>query len=321
MLGGPYRLKAAEGRDVKLEELIGLIREEPWQFYVEAEGEGVRAYAWDRSCAYGFINPLGLSEPPCGQAVLIRGARLEFVSLGPWPAGRHEPRAIAEELLRLAGTLKDKVALAFSGGLDSSALAAAFRGAILINVSREGSADRENARNAARLMGVEVEFVEPDASALGIAARLYHSPMDMALFSGFYAVSRRASELGARRVMAGQMADELFGGYRRHQAIPLESLADELNRDFVRGRAGLMRDARAVLEGGCEALFPYAAGLVPGTAMSLAPELRVNKRALREAAVALGLPEEIAKRKKKAFQYGSGIERLVKSYLRGLTGT
>lgn len=321
VLGGPALLKRLEGAEAGLSEVIGAAKEEPWQFYLEAGGEGVEVYAWDRSCAYGYVNPLGLSEPLCGQAVVVRRDGIELVDLGPWPRGEPTPRALADELLRLSATLKEKAAVAFSGGLDSSILARAFEGAVLINASFEGTVDRENAREAARALGAQVDFVEPSEDHLRAALSLYVSPMDASLFAGFLAVSRRAHELGLRYVIAGQMADELFGGYAKYRSIPLDSLPEVLNRDFLRGRLGLMRDSRAMAEGGCEALFPYAAGLVPGIAMGMEPALRVNKEALRAAARMLGLPEEIEKRKKKAFQYGSGIERALRGYLRRLTGT
>lgn len=220
-----------------------------------------------------------------------------------------------------------KVAVAFSGGLDSSILATcAKRNAEVVACcgAALGSIDDRKAVRAANLIGVqllvsrltlELVFREVEALKLPFPA----SPMDESLWCLYSVVSRRAADAGARVILLGQMADELFGGYSKYETALEREGAEAaqmlMERDVqeypTRGR---VRDV-----GACSAWLspklPFEDEDVKafGESFPLSFKIRdgVRKAVLRRAAVLLGVPEELTLASKKAAQYSSGIQRLL----------
>ena len=226
---------------------------------------------------------------------------------------------------RVAG--KRRVAVAFSGGLDSSIVAhcaAAHCKVIACSVSAEGSVDSKVPRDTASTLGLEFAGMRVDDKRLksemrGIDLPFEPSPMDRSLWCIYSMTAKLAAESGAEFVMLGQLADELFGGYAKYEAalrrggsVGAESLMSEdvaqcAVRGFVRDEAACRR--------WCEPRFPFAEREVAtfGEGLPVAFKIRdgVRKAVLREAALALGLPAEIARRPKKAAQYSSGVMKLL----------
>ncbi|MDD1659054.1 MAG: asparagine synthase C-terminal domain-containing protein, partial [Methanomicrobiales archaeon] len=134
------------------------------------------------------------------------------------------------------------------------------------------------------------------------------TPLDVAVATSLFFVARWAGEKGHRRILVGQGADELFGGYARHRTAT--HLPRMLARDFASLRHQALRDqAVARLHGTCFSL-PYLDLRVVRAARSLPAERLVSadtgKVPLREVAAGI-LPADIASAPKKAMQYGSGI--------------
>ncbi len=91
--------------------------------------------------------------------------------------------------------------------------------------------------------------------------------------------------------MAGQGADEIFGGYNRHLEMAkadINSLKSRLLEELPRLEAGLRRDELAISRGGCEPFFPYADFSLARFAFSLPPSFLIShgerKVVLRELA-------------------------------------
>jgi len=226
---------------------------------------------------------------------------------------------------RVAG--KKRVAVAFSGGLDSSIVAhcaAAHCRVIACSVSAEGSLDSRIARDTASTLGLEFAEARADERKLGTEVRdidlpFEPSPMDKSLWCIYSIAAKLAAESGAEVVMLGQLADELFGGYAKYETalrrggqagagrLMSEDLAQCAARGFVRDEAACRR--------WCEPRFPFAerelAKFGEGLPVSFKVRDGVRKAVLREAALALGLPGEIARRPKKAAQYSSGVMKLL----------
>ncbi len=221
-----------------------------------------------------------------------------------------------------------RVAVAFSGGLDSLTLVACARkkvGVVPCAAFAKGSVDATRATLAAEALGVELVATELTDESVHEELRSLSLPfeptlMDRSLWSLYSIVSRSALGAGAQRIILGQLADELFGGYAKYQSA-LESgteaeaqrLMDADVADY--GKRGRLRDVSACARW-LEPKFPYEADEVKQLGLSLPVSFKirggVRKAVLREAAIILGVPEGLARVPKKAAQYSSGIQKIVR---------
>ncbi|MDG6925189.1 MAG: hypothetical protein JRN09_01415 [Nitrososphaerota archaeon] len=222
-----------------------------------------------------------------------------------------------------------RVAVSFSGGLDSSliALIAARRTeVVLCSAYAAGSRDQSHARSAADSLGLELVAVEVDSAAVARELRemslpFAATPMDKALWCIYSASARASAESGAELIMLGQLADELFGGYMKYARAAAESknsAVEMMRLDVVEsGQRAFVRDEQACARF-TEARFPFADSSLASFALGMPLELKVvggeRKVALRRAASLLGLPEALAAAPKKAAQYSSGVTKLLPAY-------
>ena len=142
------------------------------------------------------------------------------------------------------------------------------------------------------------------------------SPVDVAVGAAQYCIARWAGEQGYRRILSGQGADELFGGYAKYLA------SSDPGRDMALDFAALLRqvhrDQALVAPSGVRFSFPYldvrvvrVAGRIPA-----AEKLQnTRKQPLREVALR-HIPPGIAWKEKKAMQYGSGFAKVLANMAR-----
>ncbi len=236
--------------------------------------------------------------------------------------------SLIEESVRRRVQGQGRVAVSFSGGLDSSLLAlVASRHAevVLCSAYAKGSRDENQTSKAASLLGLRLESVVLKEKVLLEMTRKAALPpgdatqMDMALWSIFSTTSALAKKNRARMILLGQLADELFGGYRKYALKAAEDgavAAEEMMRDDVRACAdrGFLRD-EAACSASCEVRFPYADSRIASLAARLPLDYKIRegerKAVLRAAATELGLPEELAAAPKKAAQFSSGAAKLL----------
>jgi len=237
-------------------------------------------------------------------------------------------RMLKESVERMVAG-KRKVAVSFSGGLDSSliALVVARSGVevVLCSAFAGNSRDEKHAASAADRLGMECvsipldeEKVKQEVGELDLPFEA--SPMDRALWCIYSSTSRAASENGAELLMLGQLADELFGGYQKYSKALREhgepAAEAMMVRDvFASGERAFIRDEEAVARFS-EARFPFADEALVELALRIPVRFKIRqegerKSVLRRAALALGLPEELASAPKKAAQYSSGVAKLV----------
>lgn len=221
---------------------------------------------------------------------------------------------------------RSKVAIAFSGGLDSSIIATCTkkRTAVLAcSAFAERSIDSRNAKRGAEVLGIELmtskltpETVAGELNEINLPFQT--SLMDRSLWCLYSIVSKKAVEGGAEVILLGQLADELFGGYAKYQTV-LRDKGEEAARakmgqdvtDYL--TRGMARDVNACSRW-LEPRFPFAGSQVVDLGKSIPVSFKirdgVRKAVLREAARDLGVPEELVNVAKKAAQYSSGIQRL-----------
>ena len=213
-------------------------------------------------------------------------------------------------------------AVAVSGGVDST-LIACLAGLPCVTVGMAGSRDLEKGEAAAQALGLPSDGVivtEEDlekALPLVIATIPDPSPLDTAIATGLFFVARWAGERGHRRVLLGQGADELFGGYARYRTAA--DVPAMLARDFASLRRQALRDQAIARLHGTSFSLPYLDHRVVRAARTIPPGRlltpETGKVPLREVAARLLLPG-IAAAPKKAMQYGSGIAGAIRELAR-----
>ena len=230
-----------------------------------------------------------------------------------------------------------KAAVAFSGGLDSSLIAMLARicgiEVQLITVGLEGQRELHHARAASKALELPLHLQtytqddieqtlpkvlwlieEPDVTKVGVAIPLYWT-------------AQIASKLGFRILLAGQGADELFGGYQKYlrdYAAGDEALRDSMYHDVITcHEKNFQRDIQACSFHKVELRLPFADRNVVNFSLGVpthlkieSPEDHLRKRLLRLTAQNLGMPPFIVNRRKKAVQYATGVDKALRRLAR-----
>ncbi|MDO9536714.1 MAG: asparagine synthase C-terminal domain-containing protein [Thermoplasmata archaeon] len=245
------------------------------------------------------------------------------------PQGKEEQTTQLVEILRSIVHDQlvhiDNLALMFSGGLDSATLAVIARkkcNLTLYTAGFEGSHDLEWVRECASIIDLPiVEIIldkEDIVKSIESVVKTHDmtNPKWMSTFVGFDIVLSKIKE---KQVMCGQGADELFGGYKKYNeledpdsrmAIDIKELVELEMPEYMR----MAGNYDKIL------LAPFLDERLRAFAANLPLEMKINdsgnKFILREAAKMLGVPGMMADKPKKAMQYGSGISKAIKHYLK-----
>ena len=218
----------------------------------------------------------------------------------------------------------ERLAVAFSGGVDSGLVAGAVPDAPCYVAGFDGCHDVAAARAAADAMDLDLRVVGITHDDLRrvipelAAATGRRNPMDLNIAVPLYLTAEAAAADGFDRLAVGQGADELFGGYSK----VVEPAADgRVDADTVRGARTetvrtlpdqLERDVLALRAAGVEPIAPLLDDRVVDAALRLPGDLLATrderKVALRRAA-AERLPESVWSADKKAVQYGTYVAR------------
>lgn len=224
--------------------------------------------------------------------------------------------------------------IAFSGGIDSTFLAALAKSidssVSLYAVGLPGSHDLDQAQHAAEAAGMrdslKTRLLSPEEIEAAIPDVIYSTestdPMKIAIGLPLYFVAKTAKKDGKRVLLTGQGADELFGGYSRHEGF-LEQGPEVLDRAIHSdleniSTINLERDDMVTMANSVELRVPFLDKEVIRTGLAISPELKVLKRdglyirkyILRRAADGL-LPSELLWKEKKAIQYGTGVQKVL----------
>jgi asparagine synthase (glutamine-hydrolysing) len=241
-------------------------------------------------------------------------------------------KAVIEKALELR--LTSTSGIAFSGGIDSTFLAVLAKridpATSLYAVGLPDSHDITQAEKAAEAIGMkdslrihflsvkEIETLVPQI----IRATESVDPMKIAIGIPLYVVAKIARENGKRVILTGQGADELFGGYRRHEVF-LEQGSEVIDREIYSdikkiSVVNLERDDMVTMANSVELRVPFLDKDVIKIGLAIIPELKVLKKGglyirkyiLRKTAEDL-LPPELLWKEKKAIQYGTGVQKIL----------
>lgn len=220
----------------------------------------------------------------------------------------------------------ERPAVLFSGGLDSGLLAAlAKRRGLprLYTVGVDGSSDLRTGEEAAAQLDLPWTAVVVGEDDVLAACRevLAIVPIDDPVVLSFeLPLQMVASRAPEAELVTGQGADELFGGYNRYLAMGPEARGKAMEEDLLRLLdAGVPRERGICAHYGKALHQPFLHPAVREAARSIHPSEMVRegvrKAPLRDAAERLELGP-IARREKKAAQYGSGLMNVLKSLAR-----
>jgi len=226
----------------------------------------------------------------------------------------------------------------FSGGLDSSVVAfLANKLGVevnLLHVSLENQKATEEAMEAAEALDLPLQiilFKDSDVeSILPKVVELIEEPDPIKASIGvpFFWVAEKAAEVGFKVMLAGQGADELFGGYQRYVNQYCQDGSEKTLRtifdDVVNiHTSNLERDLKIASFHDVELRLPFAYFELAKFALSLPVELKIEQKkdtlrklVLRKMALNAGMPASIVMKPKKAVQYSTGINDAIKRLAR-----
>lgn len=239
-------------------------------------------------------------------------------------------RTVDREFDRSIARLKEDasaITVLFSGGVDSSVLADGLRGHAdleLLTVGTTSSVDLRQGEAAARLLelpwrGAVVGLAEvQDVIAAG-GDDLNGTTGTVRSVAVSFAVAVAQSR--PSRLLTAQGVDELFLGYAHFRGLAgaeLEAryradLASLTEREWPRAVRIGARLHREIFTPFLEPALRATCEAIPLAERAAGAEAKPWLRAWAEAR---GLPAEIVHRPKKALQYGSGIDRLLRAHSR-----
>ncbi len=292
------------------------------------------AFASEKKALYAIgMNEIYALKP--GHMLMYRGGVLTKKIVTGFAEGKRiTDENIASEALfyALEKAVKKRTytpcAIAFSGGLDSSLIAALCPEAELYAVGMAGSHDILQTRKAAHLLEMDDKLhlheltMDVIESAIPEVIRAVESadPLKVSIGLPLFFASRDAGSGGIRVMLSGQGADELFAGYKRYESMVPPELERALKHDLDSiAENNLERDDAVTMSNSVELRVPYLDREVIELALRIAPELKVHggvrKYILRLAAARL-IPIELAMKEKKAAQYSSGIYSAIEKIAR-----
>lgn len=228
------------------------------------------------------------------------------------------------------------VAVAFSGGVDSTLLSVLCRDlgrqVTLVTVGFSGSHDISFSKEIASKIRLPQQIVELDPSGFG--KDLAHVLQTVTCGNtshvencvAYHYIAKAASGLGLAVAASANGCDELFCGYNGYRAVydKGEPAIMEYMESKIENELALVQEISAVAaEFSVHVRQPFlSAGFVEFAKREVPMDQKirgandmVRKHALRQAALALGVPAESALKPKKALQYGSLIHKNYKKSL------
>ena len=227
-----------------------------------------------------------------------------------------------------------EVAVAFSGGLDSSITAFLAKNlgvnVHLICVSLKNQPEIEYAKEAADALKLPLHvhfYDEKDVEeVIPEVLRIVEEPDPIKTSIGVpvFWTAEKISGMGFRVMLAGQGADELFGGYKRYlndySQHGEEFVQKTIFNDIARmHETNFERDSKICSFHNVELHLPFATYQLAKFAVGLplqlkieSPEDMLRKAVLRKVGENVGLPHFIVKKPKRAIQYTTGVNKTIK---------
>lgn len=229
-------------------------------------------------------------------------------------------------------TCQGEIAILYSGGLDSTAIAHVAKkyttcNPLLVTAGMPDSADLVAARKIAAELGLEhKEVVLSEEEIVKVYKKCYKirkgDLLKVELMVPVFSCCREAARAGKWRLLSGSGAEELFIGYDRYFKYKGKRLENLLKKEIEELPSGDCEAQDLVAKNfGMRAAFPflYPPFVQEVLAQPLSARLGTKddkKPLLRSIAAELGVPQDAIDRKKKAMQYGSGVHKILVKRIR-----
>jgi len=288
---------------------------------------------------------IGIPEPkPVPPGKVIRASVRGFETMSDYSLKqpKEEPTSEAAATQTLEDLFTEAVGrivprgsgIAFSGGLDSALVAKVAKNnglePELISVGLKGQPELEHAEKTAKSFGLRVTIRELTSSeilnSLPAVVKIIETtdPVIVGISVPIYFACQKAREMGLNYLAAGQLSDELFGGYGKFEEMALRDDVTILGRamfDSVVAASAKDFDPgdKLAVAAGLELCSPFAYLPFVEYVLKLPASLRVHladgnvirKYVLRRLAARLNLPDSVVGRPKKAVQYSSGVQKVL----------
>jgi asparagine synthase (glutamine-hydrolysing) len=307
------------------------------------ENKELAVFASNRKTLWQLGIDKTLSFPP-GNICLLTKAGFQFKPIKtlvytepkqiPMDDAALKVQSFLEQAVRIRVAEFKEVAIAFSGGLDSSLIAyLASKCGVkvnLIHVSLENESETETAFEASEKLDLPMQvylFKELDVEkTLPQVVDLIEeaNPVNAAIGVPVYWTAQKAQEVGYSVLLAGHGADELFGGYQRYVneycKYGKEKAHHMMFKDIVSiHENNLERDKKICMSLNVELRVPFCSFDLVKFALGLPIDLKIDqqqdslrKLVLRRVALNLGLPVSVVNKPKKAVQYSTGVNNAIK---------
>ncbi len=237
-------------------------------------------------------------------------------------------KSVKEKVLGLR-----EVAVAFSGGLDSSLVAFLAKNAgaevHLIHVSLENQLETMQAREAAASLGLPIHiYLYGEKDVENVLPKVLWAvessdPIKASIGIPLFWTAEKTAETGFKVLLAGQGADELFGGYMQYLNLYMQRGEEDAQKKIFNDilkmhETNFERDSKICNLYNVELRLPFATRQLTEFALSLPLQFKIEAKSasrkivLRKAAEKMGLPPQITNKPKKAIQYATGVSKTLK---------
>jgi len=252
-------------------------------------------------------------------------------------AAAHLKRLLQRSITSITANV-DRVAVAFSGGLDSAITALLAKQANLevelVSTGLRDCTELQTVEKYAKALDLPISIETYDADSLEHFIRRIvwlieeHDLMKVSIAIPLHWAALLAARRRHSVMLCGQGSDELYGGYYKYARIldneGRRAALSALYRSIIEApQVNYERDEQATCPAGVELRTPFANLDVIDFSFRIPLEFKVRigndqvrKWVLRTVALKAGLPEEMVWRRKKAIQHGTGVENAIRRLAR-----